>query len=252
MIGQPNACDLYDICGIPISVEDTMGAARRVVEAASDARSLQVHLCNAFTLSLVDSDSRLRTSLGAGDLNLADGAPVAWLGRRHGVTGPVRGAALVGEVVRLGDPGLRHYLYGGKEGVAELMAAGLERSVPGVSVVGTECPPFRQLTDTDVAGLAERVRASGANVLWIGLGTPRQDYLVHELAPLLPMPVIPVGAAFDFWSGAVKEAPKVLQGSGFEWVFRLASEPRRLWRRYLIGNPRFVWSAWRHHHRHER
>jgi N-acetylglucosaminyldiphosphoundecaprenol N-acetyl-beta-D-mannosaminyltransferase len=251
MIHPPRPCDVYDVCGTPISVEDTPGAARRIVGAATDARSLQVHLCNAFTLSLVDSDPRLRSALAAGDLNLADGAPVAWLGRRHGVSGPVRGAALVGEVVRLGGPGLRHFLYGGKEGVAEQMAASLTRSNPTASVVGTECPPFRQLTAADVAGLAERVRATGANVLWIGLGTPRQDYLVHDLAALLPMPVIPVGAAFDFWSGAVKEAPKALQGSGLEWVFRLASEPRRLWRRYLIGNPRFVWSAWRHH-RHER
>lgn len=237
---------MYDVCGIPISVADTSGAARTVVDAASDGRALQVHLCNAFTLSLVDSDSRLRSALVAGDLNLADGAPIAWLGRRHGVTGPVRGAALVGEVARLGAPGLQHYLYGGKQGVAELMASGLQRDVPGVSVVGTECPPFRPLTEADAAGLVERVRASGANVLWIGLGTPRQDYLVHELAPLLPMPVIPVGAAFDFWSGAVKEAPQLLQGTGLEWAFRLVSEPRRLWRRYLIGNPLFVLSAWRH------
>jgi N-acetylglucosaminyldiphosphoundecaprenol N-acetyl-beta-D-mannosaminyltransferase len=83
-------------------------------------------------------------------------------------------------------------------------------------------------------------------VLWIGLGTPRQDYLVHLLAPQLSIPVVPVGAAFDFWSGAIKEAPRVLQGTGLEWVYRLAKEPRRLWRRYLLGNPRFVLSAWRH------
>ncbi len=116
----------------------------------------------------------------------------------------------------------------------------------GVDVVGTECPPFRPLTDEDVAGLVDRVRASGANVLWIGLGTPRQDYLVHRLAPALPLPIVPVGAAFDFWSGDVKEAPEILHGSGLEWLHRLASEPRRLWHRYLVGNPRFLMSLWRH------
>ncbi len=160
--------------------------------------------------------------------------------------GPVRGADLVGQVARLGGAGLRHYLYGGKEGVADLMAAELQSAIPGVSVVGAECPPFRPLTDIDVKELAERVIESGANIVWIGLGTPRQDYLVHQLAPLLPMPIVPVGAAFDFWSGAVKEAPRVLHGSGLEWIYRLAVEPGRLWRRYLIGNPQFVISAWRH------
>jgi N-acetylglucosaminyldiphosphoundecaprenol N-acetyl-beta-D-mannosaminyltransferase len=188
----------------------------------------------------------MRQALLAADLNLADGAPVAWLGRRTGVTGPVRGAELVGEVWRQGGSRLRHYLYGGKEGVADEMAEALQDEVPSSVVAGTETPPFRPLTDDDLDGLVDRVRATRANVLWIGLGTPRQDYLVHRLSESLPIPIVPIGAAFDFWSGAVKEAPKVLHGSGFEWLHRLASEPRRLWRRYLIGNPRFVLSAWRH------
>jgi N-acetylglucosaminyldiphosphoundecaprenol N-acetyl-beta-D-mannosaminyltransferase len=225
---------------------DASQAASRIVESAVAGESLQVHLCNAYTLSLVDLDARMRAALDAADLNLADGAPVAWLGRGTGLAGPVRGAELVGEVWRTGGSLLRHFLYGGKEGVADEMAAALRSDVPDAIVAGTETPPFRPLADEDVAGLAERVRASGANVLWIGLGTPRQDYLVHELAASLSMPIVPVGAAFDFWSGAVREAPRVLHGSGFEWVHRLGSEPRRLWRRYLVGNPRFLLSAWRH------
>ena len=236
----------YPVCGVPITGVDVVEAADRVVAAARAGTALQVHLCNAYTLSLVDEDGELRAALLAADLNLPDGAPVAWLGRSHGVTGPVRGAALVGEVFRRGLPDVVHYLYGGKEGVAELMATRLAAEVPGVRVAGIECPPFRPLTRGDVEGLAERVRASGATVVWIGLGTPRQDYLVHELSRHLDAPVVPVGAAFDFWSGAVREAPRLIQGSGLEWVFRFASEPRRLWRRYLVGNPRFVLSAWRH------
>ena len=120
------------------------------------------------------------------------------------------------------------------------------RQCPGVSIVGTETPPFAPLTDEDLIDLAVRVRASGANILWVGLGTPNQDYVVRRLAPLLEMPIVPVGAAFDFWSGAVAEAPAFLHGSGLEWIYRLSREPRRLWRRYLIGNPRFVMSAFRH------
>ena len=244
-IRQPTV-PTYTVCSVPIAAMDSSAAAARIVSDAVSRAACEVHLCNAYTLSLVDGDDEMRTALLAGDLNLADGTPVAWLGRGVGLSGPVRGAELVGKVATLGSGNVHHYLYGGKEGVADRMAVELARAVPGAAVVGTECPPFRPLTDEDLSGLVDRVRASGANVLWIGLGTPRQDYLVHHLAPLLSMPVVPVGAAFDFWSGAIKEAPRVLHGSGFEWVHRLASEPRRLWRRYLIGNPRFLLSAWRH------
>jgi N-acetylglucosaminyldiphosphoundecaprenol N-acetyl-beta-D-mannosaminyltransferase len=236
----------YAVCSVPIAAIDAPGAAALIVREASAGVSCQVHLCNAYTLSLVSRDVQMQRALADADLNLADGTPVAWLGREHGPARPVRGAELVGEVVRLGNGALRHYLYGGNEGVADRMADALRDAVPGTTVSGTECPPFRPLTDLDLDDLAARVRASGANILWIGLGTPRQDYLVHYLAPKLSMPVVPVGAAFDFWSGAVKEAPRVLHGTGLEWLYRLFREPRRLWRRYLIGNPRFVLSAWRH------
>jgi len=236
----------YPVCGVPIAALDGSRAAAEIVDSAVAGESLQVHLCNAYTLSLVDSDARMRAALLAGDLNLADGAPVAWLGRATGAAGPVRGAELVGEVWRQGGGRVRHYLYGGKDGVADEMADALRKLNPDAVVAGTETPPFRTLTDADLDAIAERVRASGANILWIGLGTPRQDYLVHHLSASLSMPIVPVGAAFDFWSGAVKEAPKMLHGTGFEWLHRLLSEPRRLWRRYLLGNPRFLLTAWRH------
>jgi N-acetylglucosaminyldiphosphoundecaprenol N-acetyl-beta-D-mannosaminyltransferase len=236
----------YEVCGVPIAALDTVRAAAEIVDNAVAEDSLQVHLCNAYTLSLVDTDSQMREALLAADLNLADGAPVAWMGRATGAAGPVRGAELVGEVWRQGRGHVRHYLYGGKDGVADQMAEVLRRRTPEAVVAGTDTPPFRPLTDADLDALVERVRASGANILWIGLGTPRQDYLVHRLSASLSMPIVPVGAAFDFWSGAIKEAPRLLHGSGLEWLHRLLSEPRRLWRRYLLGNPRFLLAAWRH------
>jgi N-acetylglucosaminyldiphosphoundecaprenol N-acetyl-beta-D-mannosaminyltransferase len=236
----------YAVCSVPITAVDTTVAATRIVRDAIEGRSCQVHLCNAFTLSLVDQDAELRAALTGADLNLADGVPVARMGRRHGMTGPVRGSELVGKVATMGSGQVCHYLYGGKEGVADRMAAELRRSVAGCSIVGRETPPFRLLEPSDLVALSDRVRESGANVLWVGLGTPRQDYLVHELAATLSIPIVPVGAAFDFWSGDVDEAPAVLHGSGLEWLHRLGREPRRLWHRYLVGNPRFVMSAWRH------
>jgi N-acetylglucosaminyldiphosphoundecaprenol N-acetyl-beta-D-mannosaminyltransferase len=236
----------YRVCRTPIADLDTTGAAARIVQAAANRTSFEVHLCNAYTLSLVDRDPLLRDALTASHMNLADGTPVAWMGRSEGEPGPVRGPGLVGAVAALGVGVAHHYLWGGKEGVADGMADGLRAAVPGVSVVGTEVPPFAPLSDEDLFDLAVRVRASGANILWVGLGTPKQDYVVRRLAPLLNMPIVPVGAAFDFWAGAVAEAPAFLHGSGLEWIYRLSREPRRLWRRYLIGNPRFVMSAVRH------
>jgi N-acetylglucosaminyldiphosphoundecaprenol N-acetyl-beta-D-mannosaminyltransferase len=121
--------------------------------------------------------------------------------------------------------------------------------VPGLVVSGLECPPWRDLDDGELQSLADRITQAGADVVWIGLGTPRQDYLVRQLAPLLDCVVVPVGAAFDFLAGRVGEAPASLHGSGFEWVHRLVKEPRRLWRRYLLGNPKFVVRAAKAHRR---
>jgi N-acetylglucosaminyldiphosphoundecaprenol N-acetyl-beta-D-mannosaminyltransferase len=183
----------------------------------------------------------LREALLRADLNLADGTPVAWLGRRHGTDGPVRGPSLVGDVVDAGrSRNLRHFYFGAAPGVAQQMAAQLETHYPGALTAGVESPPFGPLGDSDVKEVADRIRESGANIVWIGLGTPRQDHLVPRLAAHLDMPVIPVGAAFDFWAGNVAEAPAWLHGTGLEWLHRLAAEPKRLWRRYLLGNPRFV------------
>lgn len=247
-IGLP-ATDVrtYSVCGTRIAALNPLEAAELLVQRTQTAQPFQVHLCNAYTLSLVDDDLALRAALDEGDLNLPDGTPVAWLGRSAGTNGPVRGPGLVGDVAVLGTcADVRHYFYGGREGVAAATADGLRRHAPGIEVAGVETPPFSPLTDDDLEEIAERVIESGANILWVGLGTPRQDYLVPRLAKRVPMPVVPVGAAFDFWAGAVEEAPQWLHGSGLEWVHRLTREPRRLWKRYLLGNPRFLASAMRH------
>lgn len=238
----------FPVCSIPIAALSPLEAAETVVEAGLARRPFEVHLCNAYTLSLVDYDEQLRAALERADLNLPDGTPVARIGRRHGSPGPVRGPGLVGDVARSGvTRSLGHYLFGGADGVADEMALRLGKHAPGMRVVGTECPPFRELSDADLDEVARRIEASGAHVVWVGLGTPKQDYLVPRLAERVSAAVVPVGAAFDFWAGTVDEAPQWLHGSGLEWMHRLASEPRRLWRRYLIGNPRFLLSAVRHH-----
>jgi len=235
------------VCGVDIAAVTLDEAAAAIIDAAVRRVSLQVHLCNAYTLSLVDQDDELRRALEVSDLNLPDGTPVAWLLRRAGAEGPVRGPDLVPTVVERGiAKGVRHYFWGGAPEVAARAAARLQESVPGALIAGCESPPFRDLTDHELSALAERLRACGADVLWVGLGTPRQDYVVPHLSERFDGPVVPVGAAFDFLAGTVPEAPRFLRGTGLEWTYRLASEPKRLWRRYLVGNPRFVATVLRH------
>ncbi len=242
-----SALRTYGVCGIQIAALDPDEAALLLARAASEGRALEAHLCNAYTLSLVDSDDRLAAALRRAQLNLPDGTPVAWLGRRLGVQEPVRGPRLVRAVAEVGaGRGVRHYFYGGSPGVAQELAEQLQRQVPKLEVAGWESPPF---AEPDVAALersAALIRQSAANLVWVGMGTPRQDYLVPPLAHRTGAVVVPVGAAFDFLTGRVKEAPTFLHGTGLEWMYRLASEPRRLWSRYLIGNPRFAHQALRH------
>jgi N-acetylglucosaminyldiphosphoundecaprenol N-acetyl-beta-D-mannosaminyltransferase len=154
---------------------------------------------------------------------------------------------LLPAVAQKGAPSaLRHYLWGGAPGIAERVAERLSEIAPTVQVVGCESPPYSDIDDEAVHELANRIRHANANVVWLGLGTPRQDYLVPRLSPLVAGPVIPVGAAFDFLSGRIAEAPARLHGTGLEWLHRLYSDPKRLWRRYLLGNPRFLVSSMRH------
>lgn len=237
----------YAVCGVTITGTTPAAAASAIVARGLGRRGFAVHLCNAYTLSLVDRDDQLRAALLVAHMNLPDGTPVSWLGRRHGVREPVRGPALMRDVVRTGvRSGVRHYLYGGADGVAAALAARLGEQIPGVVIVGQESPPFVDLDDMALTALVSRIRASCAHVVWVGLGTPRQDYLVARLAEQVQAAIVPVGAAFDFLAGNKREAPAILHGSGLEWLYRLKSEPGRLWRRYLIGSPRFLIMAIRH------
>jgi N-acetylglucosaminyldiphosphoundecaprenol N-acetyl-beta-D-mannosaminyltransferase len=137
--------------------------------------------------------------------------------------------------------GYGHYFYGGASDVAEKMVKNLQNRYPGLRVVGVESPPFRDLTEQEEASLVSRVQSAAPDVFWVGLGSPRQEAWMANHLEKLHVPVMAgVGAAFDFLSGNKPQAPKWIQRSGMEWLFRFLSEPTRLWKRYLINYPRFV------------
>lgn len=202
-----------------------------------------VHFCAAHPTVEARKDTSYREILNKGALNVADGVPVAWAARMFGSeterlagTEGMHLAALWGV-----DRGLRHYLYGGTPETLERLKRRLEETYPGILIVGTESPPFRELTDDEIRVSARRMQDAGTQALWVGLGAPKQDLMAHRFRMLHAAPVILcVGAAFDFVAGTIDRAPMWMRRSGLEWVHRLASEPRRLWKRYLLGNPRFV------------
>lgn len=208
-----------------------------------------MHLCNAYTLSLALRDETYRRTVDAGDLKLADGFPVAAVGRRRGHPEMVRrvyGPDLFLEVLRAGvDRGVRHYLYGSTRDVLDMMAARLQVLVPGVLLVGSEAPPFRPLSAAEEADVVTRIHDARADFVWVGLGTPKQDEFVAGMRDRVGVPLVAVGAAFDFVAQTKPMAPGWMQRAGLEWAFRLATEPRRLWKRYLIGNTLFVYGVLR-------
>ena len=236
------------LAGMDFPHLDLDAAAQALLSPAGRAAALPWRLVNTFNISLIRSDADYAATLRREGVNLPDGKPVAWalgwLGRRSGsatVPAQVRGPALFCKVL---DEGRRtdvgHFLLGGTPETLAALVEAIERRFPGARIVGTESPPFRDLTPEELAAQDERIRASGADLVWVGLGTPRQDGEAARLARSVDRPAIGVGAAFDFVAGSRREAPIWVQRLALEWLFRFASEPRRLWRRYTIGIARFL------------
>ena len=207
-------------------------------------RSHVLHFCSAHPTVEARHDPAYRDLLNRGNLNLPDGLPVAWAARLSGRPGATRlpGTEGMQLVARWGlGRSLRHYLYGSTVETLELMKRRLAEDYPGIDIVGSESPPFRPLSDEEIEESGRRMRDAGAEAVWVGLGAPKQDVMAERLRDLQAAPAIfCVGAAFDFVAGLKKRAPDWMQRAGLEWLHRLASEPGRLWRRYLIGNPQFV------------
>jgi N-acetylglucosaminyldiphosphoundecaprenol N-acetyl-beta-D-mannosaminyltransferase len=236
---------------LSFSVMPLNGAIEFIVSLGRSHREggIAVHFANAYNIALADSDSTYRAILGQGDLVFSDGVPVVWAGKRLHPHAAARWARVYGPDVMTGvlkesnSEGPRHYLLGGSPETLELLTECISSRWPMACVVGTESPPFRTPTADELEARDARIQESGATLVWVGLGTPKQDFEVRRLADSLPVTALAVGAAFDFIAGTVTQAPQWMQSSGLEWVYRFCREPRRLARRYVWGNPRFVMSV---------
>lgn len=190
------------------------------------------------------SDPEFRKILNRSFRSVPDGMPTVWVGRLQGrrsmrrVYGPDFMIQFCGQSVARN---YRHFLYGGNQGVAEQLAENLRRRIPGLQIVGTYTPPFRQLNADEERELAAKVQESKPDVIWVGLSTPKQErFMARYLGQLDTKLMVGVGAAFDVHTGRIKDAPAWVKAAGLQWLHRLLLEPRRLARRYLVNNPKFV------------
>jgi N-acetylglucosaminyldiphosphoundecaprenol N-acetyl-beta-D-mannosaminyltransferase len=238
------ATDTVSILGVDVAAVAYEPTIQRLLAAITRRDRLRVHFCTVHTVIEATRDERLRTRLNAAELVAPDGMPLVWVARLRGrrverVCGPDVMPALLDRGRAIGA---RHFLYGGAPGIAEGLAARMGARYPGVEFVGTYSPPFRPLTETEDEEVVRMLEASGADCIWVGLGSPRQEHWLAEHRDRLSAPLLlAVGAAFDFHAGTKRRAPRLMQRTGTEWLFRLASEPRRLMGRYVQTNTMFVW-----------
>jgi N-acetylglucosaminyldiphosphoundecaprenol N-acetyl-beta-D-mannosaminyltransferase len=245
------------LLGIPIAVTDYARALAWVDETVTAGTRGYVCVSNVHSLMASQEDPELRAALLGSSLNVPDGMPLVWalnlLG--HPLRDRVYGPELMARAcARAADTGRRMYLYGGRnQGALVQLTLNLRTRYPGIRIVGGYSPPHRPLSPTEEASVVSEINQSGADVVWVGIGVPKQEKWMAAMRGRLDAPVlVGVGAAFDFHAGLVPQAPAVLQHSGLEWAYRLAQEPRRLWRRYLRYNPRFVVAVSRQLYTHRR
>lgn len=245
------------VLGIPLALTDYARALDWIDAMVAARRRGYICVSAVHTVMAAREDDELRAAVLAADLVVPDGQPLVWALNAfgHRLRNRVYGPTLMWKACeRAARTGQAFFLYGGRDPAAlEALERRLTSAHPGLRIAGRHCPPFRPLTAAEEAAVAEEIDASGADVVWVGLGVPKQEKWMAAMRPRLRAPVlVGVGAAFDFHAGLVAQAPAWMQSRGLEWVFRLAQEPRRLWPRYVRYNPRFVLGFARQYARHRR
>ena len=235
-----------NVLGIGITSErlvDVHSAIRKVLE---DKERAARYVCATSVHGVIEaqSDPDLKQILNRAFINHADGMPLMRVGRLSSARSieRIRGPDLFDQVCRMtSNMPVRHFFYGGAEGVAETLGRKMATRYPGLQIAGNYCPPFRSLTQAEKDDIARTINAARTDIVWVGLSTPKQEKWIGEMREKLDVKLLfSVGAAFDFHTGRATEAPRWIQNSGFEWMFRLLMEPRRLRRRYFKIVPMFM------------
>lgn len=231
------------LAGISFHVATASQAAETVISSANSDFAQHIHLVNAFTISLAAKDHKYMTLLNSG-ITFPDGKPIQWFSRilkQPNRLVQVRGPQLFLDVLEQTQrSNITHFFLGGTNETLEKLVAVVEQFYPSTVIAGTYSPPFRELSDKDFKKVDEAIQQSSANLVWVGLGTPKQDFEVARIAASIGITSIAIGAAFGFTAGTIPKSPQWMEKIGLEWLFRLLSEPKRLWRRYLFGNLQFI------------
>jgi len=234
----------FPIGVVELSAMTLRGARDRVAGWIEMGKKHYVNICTADTLVQCYDQPALADIVMKAGMATTDGMPLVWMAKRSGFKDATRvyGPDLMLELCALSEQqGYSHYFYGATDEVLAKLRKNLLKKYPKLTIAGMYSPPFRPLDDGEKEEVAARINAANPDIVWCGLGTPKQDYWVSEFRPKLnASALIAVGAAFNFHAGYVRQAPSWMMRSGFEWLFRLFMEPKRLWRRDIIGSPRFI------------
>jgi N-acetylglucosaminyldiphosphoundecaprenol N-acetyl-beta-D-mannosaminyltransferase len=234
----------FCILGVRISAIDMDDACSLVEDAILRRQKKYICVCPVSTIMECKRNKKVLMSVNSADLATPDGIPVVWLGRMlgHNNIRRVYGPELMQKICGIsGEKGYKNYFYGSSQDVLNKLKEKINREYPGLIISGIFSPPFRQLTEDEDDKIVEDINNCNPDIVWVGLGSPKQDIWMYEHRDKIEVPVIiGVGAAFDFISGTKPQAPRWVRNNGFEWLFRLLTEPNRLWRRYLINNSLFI------------
>jgi len=234
----------YDVIGCSINCANIESAIGEVLRRVQDGTGGYVCFTNVHCAVMAHRDSQYRNIINTSFMTLPDGKPLYWVARSRGLAGVghVPGPDLLPALLAIKhDPPLRHFFYGSRREVLAALVNNLKSRYSGIEIVGTYSPPFRPLSEQERRQVLDEILRAQPDIVWVGLGAPKQEqWMAENWHSLKPAVLMGVGAAFDFHAGAVKRAPSLFTRIGMEWAYRLASEPRRLWRRYLVTNSLFL------------
>jgi N-acetylglucosaminyldiphosphoundecaprenol N-acetyl-beta-D-mannosaminyltransferase len=237
--------DRVNILGVGVHATDMDRAVSRLETALATGERGYVCVTGVQGVMEAQSDTALKRTINNSLLTIPDGRPTVWVGWLQGFSKmrQVTGPCMMLEICEISrHKGYTHFFYGGNDGVADELKRSLQERFPGLNVVGTYCPPFRPLTSEEEGDLLRQVAKTKPDFFWVGLSTPKQERFMVQYADKLDAKImLGVGAAFDIHTGRIKDAPYWMKLTGVQWMHRIYQDPKRLWKRYLVNNPKFVY-----------
>ncbi|HEY1677444.1 MAG TPA: WecB/TagA/CpsF family glycosyltransferase [Candidatus Sulfotelmatobacter sp.] len=244
-MSNPSADSCVNILGVKVHATSMDRALARLQTAVAQNEKGYVCVTGVQGVMEAQVDSNLKRIINGALLTIPDGRPTVWVGwlRGHLDMRQVTGPTMMLQICELSPKnGYKHFFYGGNDGVADQLKEALTQQYPGLNVVGTYTPPFRPLTAEEEADLVRHVSETQPDFFWVGLSTPKQERFMDQYGSKLDAKImLGVGAAFDMHTGRIKDAPYWMKFTGLQWIHRIWQDPKRLWKRYLVNNPKFVY-----------